>query len=110
MSDHVVWQTLSTSRQETEELGHKVGQALKGGETIELLSDLGGGKTTFVRGLVHGLHSNDHVASPTFTISREYSGRRLKLFHYDFYRLQGTAGYMTHDVTEHVNQPHEVVV
>ncbi len=56
---------------------------------IVLSSDLGGGKTTFVRGLARGMGYQGVVSSPTFTISREYSGSEngLTLHHFDFYRL-----------------------
>jgi len=53
-----------------------------------LSSDLGGGKTAFVRGLARGMGSTDHVSSPTFTVSREYRAGNLVLYHFDFYRLQ----------------------
>jgi tRNA threonylcarbamoyladenosine biosynthesis protein TsaE len=52
-----------------------------------MLSDLGGGKTTFVRGLAQGLEVDDVVHSPSFTVSNEYQGRELRLYHFDFYRL-----------------------
>lgn len=55
---------------------------------IELISDLGGGKTTFVQGLAVGLGYDGPVTSPTFTLSNAYmleSG--LELHHYDLYRL-----------------------
>ena len=64
-----------------------MGRRLKGGEVIELISDLGGGKTVFVRGLARGIGSKDEVASPTFTISRVYRGKSVRIDHYDFYRL-----------------------
>jgi len=72
-----------------------VGKRLKGGETIELVGDLGSGKTSFVRGLARGLGSNDQVASPSFTISRIYKTPKLELHHYDLYRLAdpGVIGY-----------------
>ncbi len=54
---------------------------------IELRADLGGGKTTFTRGLAIGLGSKDRVASPTFTISKQYSAKTAQIHHYDFYRL-----------------------
>jgi tRNA threonylcarbamoyladenosine biosynthesis protein TsaE len=54
---------------ETVALGQKIGQQLQGGEVIELISDLGGGKTQLVRGLAAGMGSTDQVQSPTFTIS-----------------------------------------
>ena len=77
----------STSAFETEQLGEQLGQKLKGGEVIELVSDLGGGKTTFVRGLARGMGSKDKVSSPSFTLSNEYTAKGLTLHHFDFYRL-----------------------
>src|SRR3989337_1220075 len=85
MSTTRTWRT--TSAIETEQLGEQIGKLLRGGELIELASDLGGGKTTMTHGLARGIGSSDPVASPTFTISREYTGGRLHIYHYDLYRL-----------------------
>jgi tRNA threonylcarbamoyladenosine biosynthesis protein TsaE len=87
MSTGMIWQTSSTGSGDTERLGELLGKRLKGGEVIELCSDLGGGKTTFVRGLVRGTGSRGHVASPTFTLNRVYQAKDLSIYHYDFYRL-----------------------
>lgn len=65
-------QTVTTSSNETEALGKRLASNLHGSEAIELVSDLGGGKTTFVRGLAKGLGSTDHVSSPTFTVCNVY--------------------------------------
>jgi len=51
------------------------------------VSDLGGGKTTFVRGLARGLGSHDKVSSPTFTLNRIYRAGDWQIHHFDFYRL-----------------------
>ncbi len=64
-----------------------LGSRLRGGEVIELRSDLGGGKTTFVRGLAKGAGSLDRVSSPTFTLSRIYKTKKFGIHHFDFYRL-----------------------
>ena len=73
---------------ETKQLGRKLGERLKGGEVFELISDLGGGKTTWVSGLAEGFGSSDSVASPSFTISYVYGRPDKKaLHHFDFYRL-----------------------
>lgn len=66
------WQVMTDSASATETLGEAMGKRLRGSEVIELVSDLGGGKTTFVRGLARGLGSTDKVSSPTFTISQVY--------------------------------------
>lgn len=94
---------------ETQALAMRIAQHLRGGEVIELASDLGGGKTTFTHGLVRALGSPDKVASPTFTISREYRGGRLHVFHFDFYRL-GEAGIIADELAEIVGDPSAVVV
>ncbi len=87
MSIDTTWQIKSHSSDETELFGEALAALLHGGEVIELRSDLGGGKTTLVRGLVRSLGSVDHVSSPTFTISKEYRAGHLRIIHFDFYRL-----------------------
>lgn len=86
-----------------------MGHNLKGGEVIELISDLGGGKTTFTKGLVSGAGSDDHVSSPTFTISNIYKTKNFEIHHFDFYRLPD-AGLMEHEVAETINDKHSVVI
>jgi tRNA threonylcarbamoyladenosine biosynthesis protein TsaE len=98
-----------TNPQQTEAIAQKIGARLKGGEVIELVSDLGGGKTTFTRGLVKGAGSLDRVASPTFTISKVYKGKSLEVHHFDFYRL-ADAGLMAHEVHDVIGEPDIVVV
>lgn len=95
----------------TERLGVRLGANLRGGETIALQSDLGGGKTTFVRGLAAGIGSQDHVASPTFTISREYRSMTtgLTIYHFDFYRLQD-AGIVANELSEAAEDPQAIIV
>ena len=61
--------------------------ALKGGDIIGLVGDLGSGKTTFTKGIARGLKiKEDEVNSPTFTLMNVYEGR-LSVFHFDLYRL-----------------------
>jgi tRNA threonylcarbamoyladenosine biosynthesis protein TsaE len=53
--------------------------------------------------------SPDHVASPTFTISREYKAGKLTLYHFDFYRL-GEPGIVAAELEEFIDDPTAVVV
>lgn len=93
-----------------QEFGVRLGGLLQGGEVIELVGDVGAGKTTLVKGLARGLAIDDTVQSPTFTINRVYTARdELELVHYDFYRLID-AGIMTLEVAERVNDPRSIVV
>ncbi|HTB49256.1 MAG TPA: tRNA (adenosine(37)-N6)-threonylcarbamoyltransferase complex ATPase subunit type 1 TsaE, partial [Verrucomicrobiae bacterium] len=81
------WRIESTGLGDTLELAEQIGRNMRGGEVIELVSDLGGGKTTFVRGLAAGMGSSDLVRSPSFTLNNQYQGDKLVLHHFDFYRL-----------------------
>lgn len=80
---------------------------MHGGEVVELVSDLGGGKTVFVRGLARGLGSNDAVRSPSFTLSHLYRAGKLTLHHYDFYRLK-EPGIMKDELAEVLADPQAV--
>jgi tRNA threonylcarbamoyladenosine biosynthesis protein TsaE len=108
MSTGMIWQTSSTNSADTERLGELLGSQLKGGEIIELRSDLGGGKTTFVRGLVEGAGSNDRVSSPTFTFSRIYYAKDFEIHHFDFYRLDD-AGILRNQLTEALEERNVVI-
>ncbi len=99
----------SKNSDHTEAIGEKIGRQLHGGEVIELMSDLGGGKTTFVRGLARGLGSTDTVASPTFMICKQYSAGKNTLYHYDFYRLS-EPGIMEHELQEGLSDPNAIIV
>ena len=109
MSTEVILKINSTSSNETEQLGESVGKNLKGGEVIELVSDLGGGKTTFVRGLAKGMGSLDVVSSPSFTIQQDYRTQDLTMHHFDFYRLH-EPGILEHELAEVVRKKDAVTV
>lgn len=86
-----------------------MGEVLRGGEVLEFISDVGGGKTTFVKGLAIGLGISETVQSPTFTISRIYHGHDdIELHHFDFYRLK-EAGVVAAELAESIGQPNAVV-
>jgi tRNA threonylcarbamoyladenosine biosynthesis protein TsaE len=109
MSTAMIWETASTSAEQTEQLAEALGSKLRGGEVLELVSDLGGGKTTFTRGLVRGTGSTDKVASPTFTLSREYETPKFTIAHFDFYRL-GEAGIVGDELAEVIGDREYVTV
>ena len=77
---------------------------------IELVGDVGAGKTTFTKGLARGLEITEEITSPTFTISKVYENSLgLKLVHYDFYRLENP-GIMVEDLFENLQDPQTVTV
>ncbi len=95
--------------QDTKALAAAIGSVVKGGEVLAFHSDLGGGKTTFVKGLAEGMGVQDVVQSPTFTISQIHNGANgLELHHFDFYRLK-EAGVMNAELAESLDQSNTVV-
>ncbi|MEO5949349.1 MAG: tRNA (adenosine(37)-N6)-threonylcarbamoyltransferase complex ATPase subunit type 1 TsaE [Candidatus Saccharimonas sp.] len=68
--------------------GRQLGELCHGGEVIELVGDIGAGKTTLTKGIAAGMGVDDEVQSPTFTLSRTYHTKKGGILaHYDFYRL-----------------------
>ena len=63
-------------------------QFLKKGDTVALFGELGSGKTRFVKGICSGLGYFANITSPSFKIFNEYTTKSLKIFHFDFYRIQ----------------------
>ena len=97
-----------TSEQEMLSLGEQF--AKNSPRIIELIGDVGAGKTTFVRGLAKGLGIKEPVTSPSFTISKSYAlpdGRTLT--HYDFYRLKNP-GLMAEDLKEKIASNNIVII
>ena len=98
-----------TSEQEMLDYGKSFASKLSVPCVIELLGDVGTGKTTFTRGLAEGLGIKEPVTSPSFTISKSYAFKNGELIHYDFYRL-GDPGLMADDLDENISNNHAVVV
>jgi hydrolase, P-loop family len=97
------------STEEMIEFGKEIGSNLEGGSVLELIGDVGAGKTTFTKGLALGLGVLETVQSPTFTISRVYEGDNLTLSHYDFYRLNDY-GIMKMELAENLSDPQNITV
>ena len=98
------------SEQEMLDYGEQFAKKLAAPTVIELIGDVGAGKTTFVRGLAKGLGVKDPITSPSFTISKQYAlPNNKRLVHYDFYRLPDP-GLMSEDLSESINDPNAITV
>jgi len=95
------------------DFGQKFAEKIQTPQVIELVGDVGAGKTTFVRGLAQGLKIKEPVISPSFTISKSYAfqkdGAEKILTHYDFYRLP-EPGLMSEDLDESISNPDAVTI
>ena len=79
---------ISNSAEETESFGRQFAGTVKAGDVLALAGELGSGKTQFVKGLCGALDCDAVVTSPTFTLIHEYSGGRLPIYHFDFFRVE----------------------
>ena len=90
--------------------GKSFAKVVKFPMVIELIGDVGAGKTTFVRGLTEGLGAKDKITSPSFTISKAYAlPKGKKLIHYDFYRLTDP-GLMSEDLNESISDQNTLTI
>ena len=91
------------------EWGVDLGRSFRGGECVELVGDVGAGKTTLTKAMARGMGIDEDVQSPTFTLSRIYETDGLALNHYDFYLLN-EAGVMRYELAESIDDPKAVTV
>jgi len=79
---------ISDSPSETETAGREFAWDLPTGSVVALTGELGSGKTRFVKGLAAQIGAPGEVTSPTFTLIHEYTGGRVPVYHFDFFRIE----------------------
>ena len=62
-----------------EELGER--------RVVLLRGSMGAGKTTLVSRIAKCLGAEDTVTSPTFALVNQYEGVNMRIYHFDFYRI-----------------------
>ncbi len=97
------------SEQALIDYGKRLADGLKPPAVIELIGDVGAGKTTLTRGIAEGLGVSEPVTSPSFTISKRYNFDGGVLVHYDFYRL-ADPGIMRDEIAETLQDKQAIVV
>jgi tRNA threonylcarbamoyladenosine biosynthesis protein TsaE len=73
--------------EDTRAIGGALASLFRAGDVVTLTGELGAGKTTLVQGIANALGYSGAVASPTFTLVREYRTASLRIVHADVYRL-----------------------
>ena len=82
-----------SSEKQTEELAKRIQEKLKLGDIVFLYGEIGVGKTTFVKYLINFYQIKNNVklsevTSPTYNLLNEYSINKIKINHYDLYRIK----------------------
>ena len=78
---------LVRSLAETKDLARRIAPQLRAGDMIALKGELGAGKTTLARAILHACGVEGEVPSPSFTLVQEYETARMKIVHCDLYRI-----------------------
>ncbi len=97
------------SEEEMIQFGERIAREISVPAVIELIGDVGTGKTTITKGIAKGLGVSGEVTSPSFMISKQYVFDGGKLVHYDFYRLP-EPGLMSEDLLENINDSNTITV
>ena len=97
---------ITNSPQETRDLGQRIASNFKGREILALFGELGSGKTTFVQGVASGLGIKQNITSPSFVLMNQYQipERKIRLCHFDFYRLRKGKNLSPADLTDYLGK------
>ena len=82
-----------SSENKTEEIANKILDRIKLGDVVFLYGEMGVGKTTFIKYFINSLQKKNRsklteVTSPTFNLLNQYEIDRIKINHYDLFRLK----------------------
>ena len=74
-------------------ISKKIANQISEKDCIFLIGEIGVGKTTFTRSLINYFQKREdveqtQVLSPTFNLLYEYDIRKIKIMHYDLYRIK----------------------
>ena len=92
---------------DTAALAREFAAELNGDEIVVLNGELGAGKTFFIKKALISFGINN-VSSPTFALINEYSGR-IKVYHFDFYRINNVNELYDIGFDDYLNDPDAVV-
>ena len=81
------------SLEDTKKLAKIISKKITKSDVIFLYGEIGVGKTTFIRFLINQLEAKkkikkSNVLSPTFNLVYDYDIGKIKILHYDLYRIK----------------------
>lgn len=92
----------------TDALGQCLARQLVPGLVIYLHGDLGAGKTTLTRALLHAAGYTGHVKSPTYTLAESYevilNNQKIIIMHFDLYRMSSPEEFLDAGFRDDFNQ------
>jgi len=103
---------------ETKKIGQLLAEKIlkskpkKGAQVLALKGDLGGGKTTFLKGFAKGLKVGKKILSPTFLIFKKFKIRNKdfkNFYHFDCYRIQKPKEILELDFKKIISEPQNIV-
>ena len=104
MNDQVTLESLEDTKNLGIELAEKIQQRKnKEAFIVFLVGDLGTGKTTLVKEIIHALGVNDQIKSPTFTIIEPYENTLANIYHMDLYRINNSSELESIGLEEYLN-------
>jgi tRNA threonylcarbamoyladenosine biosynthesis protein TsaE len=68
-------------------MAKRLAHCLRAPLVITFSGNIGVGKTTFIRAMLHSLGVTSVIKSPTFSIVESYQGANLLIHHFDLYRI-----------------------
>lgn len=105
----------SQSHQETEDIAASFASNVRNMQSshriITLYGNLGAGKTVFTKGFAKALGvDSKQIKSPTYTFVREYQGKDVKIYHFDFYRIVEGDDMINHEIESILQQPNSISI
>ncbi|HUR96595.1 MAG TPA: tRNA (adenosine(37)-N6)-threonylcarbamoyltransferase complex ATPase subunit type 1 TsaE [Pyrinomonadaceae bacterium] len=102
---------ISSSPEQTFELGAALGKELRGGEVILLTGGLGAGKTLLTKGILSSLDFDvDEVTSPSFALVNLYQADRFNVYHIDLWRSENGDAAFSVGLEEIVEEENAIVI
>ena len=95
--------------QETIKLGENFSTFVEKGDVFAFVGELASGKTTFIKGILKGLHFDKPVTSPTFTLVNEYDAK-YPVIHIDCYREDELERWIRLGMNDYMDEENVVII